>query len=118
MWKTPYCTGYVERALKEIEEFRYCCSVLQMNPDNPAEHKKIMKAFCAIGQFGTIRLARKFPEVKNEKDFLLLYRIGLRFYWMVLDCWDEILAQEKTKTVRNRYAEYAEKTRRIMAVNS
>ena len=43
-----------------------------------------------IGQFGTIRLARRFPFVTNEEEFLMVAEVGLHFYWMTLDFWQEV----------------------------
>lgn len=84
---SKYAAQYIERAKKEIENFDQACRILQFDPDRQAEYDTIVRALFNIGQFGTIRLARRFPFVTDEAEFLLVADVGLRFYWMTLDFW-------------------------------
>lgn len=86
---SKYASQYIARAKKEIKNFEAACRVLQFEPDRESEHEAIVKAFAGIGQFGTIRLARRFPFVTDEAQFLMVAEVGLHFYWMTLDFWQE-----------------------------
>lgn len=90
-----YCTEYVKRAMAGVENFERACEILHLDPKEKKDEEAIAKAFAAIGQFGSIRLARKFPWVTDEKEFHLVTVAGLHFYWMLLDAWEEIRAKEK-----------------------
>ena len=87
---SKYAAQYVERAKKDIPHFEEACRVLQFDPNKPAEYERIVKALVNIGQFGTIRLARRFPFVTDEAQFLMVAEVGLLFYWMTLDFWQEM----------------------------
>lgn len=93
-----YAAEYVKRAFKEVPDFERACRILKLDANDPSQYAAIVKALCAIGQFGTIRLARKFPFVTNEEDFRLTALVGLRFYWVVLDFWDEKRKKESSKS--------------------
>ena len=98
-----YAALYVKRAFREVPDFERACKILKLDANDPAQYPAIVKALCAIGQFGTIRLARKFPFVTNEEEFRLTALVGLRFYWVVLDFWDEEREKEKeTSASRSR----------------
>ncbi len=84
-----YCPLYIERAYKEVENFENACKVLKLDPKKKSDWEEIVKGLVAIGQFGTIRLARRYPFVTNEEDFLMVADVGLHFYWMTLDFWEE-----------------------------
>ena len=62
---------------------------MKLDPNRESQWPAIVKALGMIGQFGTIRLARRFPFVTDEKTFLMVARVGLEFYWVMLDVWDE-----------------------------
>ena len=93
MENCKYCCRYMERARREVENFDEACRILHMNPKSELEWPNIVKAFTMIGQFGTIRLARAFPEVTDEAQFHLVAQTALHFYWMILEEWDAILAE-------------------------
>lgn len=94
---TNYAEIYVKKALAEVEDFERVCGFLGYDPHRPEEYETIVKSFCAIGQFGTIRLARKFPQVKNEDNFRLTHLVAMHFYWMVIDFWADRRAKEAAK---------------------
>lgn len=82
-----YCAEYIRLAFTEVPGFEAACTVIGMNPKNPADYERIFDALAGIGQFGTIRLARAFPSVTDEEQFRTVAKAGLHFYWMVLDFW-------------------------------
>ena len=82
---SKYAAQYIERAKREVKNFEVACRVLQFDPE-----KESVTSMVGIGQFGTIRLARRFPFVTNEEEFLMVAEVGLHFYWMTLDFWQEI----------------------------
>ncbi len=84
-----YCEQYIRRALKEVEDFEKVCKILRLDPAKSSDWEAIVKGLSAIGQFGTIRLARQFDFVTNEEEFRLAALVGLHFYWMILDFWEE-----------------------------
>lgn len=86
---STYGAQYIARAKKEVENFELACRVLGFDPDKEADYDNIVKALKGIGEFGTIRLARRFPFVTNEEHFLMVADVGLHFYWMTLDFWQE-----------------------------
>lgn len=113
-----YCAQYVARALKEVPNFEKACRALQLNPANPADAENILKSMGQIGQFGTIRLARKFPFVTDEAEFQMVARTALEFYWMLLDFWEEQRAAERKERAardaaqqKREAAQLAEKVR-------
>ncbi len=91
---SKYAAQYIERAKKEVENFDWACRVLRFDPDNPAQQDALVKALKGIGAHGTIRLARRFPFVTNETEFLMVADVGLHFYWLTLDFWQEKRAAE------------------------
>lgn len=99
---TNYAEIYVKKALAEVENFELACGYLGYDPHDPQQYEIIVKSLCAIGQFGTIRLARKFPQVKNEEHFRLTHLVGLHFYWLVIDFWADRRAQEESKNRLSR----------------
>lgn len=84
-----YCAEYMRRAAK-IENFEAACAALRLDPKKESEWPVIVKSLGMIGQFGTIRLARRFPFVTDEDTFRMVAKVGLHFYWMMLDVWDEL----------------------------
>ena len=99
-----YCSDYIARALREVEHFEDACRVLRLDPNNPRDHEDIVRGFAGIGQFGTIRLARRYPFVTNEEEFRMAADVGLHFYWMTLDYWEEIRAREAGPREANQKA--------------
>ncbi len=95
-----YCAMYVSRALASVENFEKACELLHFDPKKKEDEEAIVKAFAAIGQFGTIRLARAFPWVTNEEEFHMVTLVGLHFYWMLLDAWEEIREKETSEQKR------------------
>ncbi len=93
---------YVSRALKGVENFERACELLHFDPKKKEDEEAIVKAFAAIGQFGTIRLARAFPWVTNEEDFHMVTLVGLHFYWMLLDAWEEIREKETAEFAKGK----------------
>lgn len=89
-----YCAQYIARAEREVEHFEDACRALRLDPKNSRDHEAIVRGLTNIGQFGTIRLARRYPFVTNEEEFRMVADVGLHFYWMTLDFWDEIRARE------------------------
>ena len=89
-----YCAQYIARAEREVEHFEDACRALRLDPKNSRDHEAIVRGLTNIGQFGTIRLARRYPFVTNEEEFRMVADVGLHFYWMTLDFWDEIRAKE------------------------
>ena len=92
-----YCEQYIERARTSVPNFEKACVALKLDPSRASDYEEIVKALTGIGQFGTIRLARRFPFVTDEEVYRMVADTGLRFYWMTLDFWDEIRAQEREK---------------------
>ena len=84
-----YCSQYIARALKEVPNFEASCVILHLDPRKPSDAEPILNALGQIGQFGSIRLARKFPFVTDEAQFQMVARTALEFYWMLLDFWEE-----------------------------
>ena len=89
-----YCSQYIARAFKEVERFEDACRALRLDPKKTSDYEAIVRGLTGIGQFGTIRLARRYPFVTNEEDFRMVAEVGLHFYWMTLDFWDEIREKE------------------------
>ncbi len=87
---SKYAAQYMERAKKEIKNFEAACRILNFDPGKESDYEPIVKAMVGIGQFGTIRLARRFPFVTDEEQFLMVADVGLHFYWMTLDFWQEM----------------------------
>ena len=85
-----YCSQYIARAFKEVERFEDACCALRLDPKKTSDYEAIVRGLTGIGQFGTIRLARRYPFVTNEEDFRMVAEVGLHLYWMTLDFWDEI----------------------------
>ena len=56
-----YCAEYIRRADQRVKNFREACRILKLNPDKKEDEEAIVKALGGIGQFGSIRLARRFP---------------------------------------------------------
>lgn len=94
---SKYGPVYIQKAFETVQHFREVCGYLGYNPEDPSQFDAIVKALCDIGQFGTNRLARKYPQVNNEENFRLTSRVALNFYWMVLDFWDEQNAEQIKK---------------------
>ena len=65
-----YCADYIARGLKDVENFEKACEALRLDPHKQSDWEAIVRAMVMIGQFGTIRLARRFPFVTDEKTFL------------------------------------------------
>ncbi len=86
---TKFCAEYIRRARGKVAHFDEACAALKLDPNKESQWPAIVKALGMIGQFGTIRLARRFPFVTDEKTFLMVARVGLEFYWVMLDVWDE-----------------------------
>lgn len=91
---SKYAAQYIERARKEIRNFDEACRVLQFDPNRESDHENIVRALVGIGQFGTIRLARRFPFVTDEQEFLMVAKVGLHFYWMTLDFWQNVRKEQ------------------------
>lgn len=87
---SKYAAQYIERAKREVKNFEVACRVLRFDPEKESDFDTIVTSMVGIGQFGTIRLARRFPFVTNEEEFLMVAEVGLHFYWMTLDFWQEI----------------------------
>ena len=87
---SKYAAQYIERAKREVKNFEVACRVLRCDPEKESDFDAIVTSMGGIGQFGTIRLARRFPFVTNEEEFLMVAEVGLHFYWMTLDFWQEI----------------------------
>ena len=92
-----YCADYIARGLKDVENFEKACEALRLDPHKQSDWEAIVRAMVMIGQFGTIRLARRFPFVTDEKTFLMVARTALNFYWMTLDFWEDKLVIERQK---------------------
>ena len=92
-----YCADYIARGLKDVENFEKACEALRLDPHKQSDWEAIVRAMVMIGQFGTIRLARRFPFVTAEKTFLMVARTALNFYWMTLDFWEDKLVIERQK---------------------
>ena len=90
-----YCAQYIARAFAEVAHFEDACRVLRLDPRASRDYEAIVRGLTGIGQFGTIRLARRFPFVTNEEEFRMVADVGLHFYWMTLDFWDEIREKER-----------------------
>ena len=86
---TRFCAEYIRRAREKIAHFEEACRALQLDPAKESQWPAIVKALGMIGQFGTIRLARRFPFVTDEKTFAMVAQAGLEFYWVMLEVWDE-----------------------------
>ena len=86
---SKYAAQYIERAKREVKNFEVACRVY-MEIEKESGFDAIVTSMVGIGQFGTIRLARRFPFVTNEEEFLMVAEVGLHFYWMTLDFWQEI----------------------------
>lgn len=87
---SKYAAQYIERAKREVKNFEVACRVLRFDPEKESDFDAVVTSMVGIGQFGTIRLARRFPFVTNEEEFLMVAEVGLHFYWMTLDFWQEI----------------------------
>lgn len=85
-----YCRDYIERARREVEHFDEACQCLRLDPDNPRDAVAIVRGLRGIGAHGAIRLARQFPFVTDEAQFAMCTQVGLHFYWMTLDFWQEM----------------------------
>lgn len=92
-----YCRRYIELAQEKISGFREACASLQYDPAKTRDHIDIVRAFLEIGQFGTIRLARKYPFITDEAEFKRIHHAGLEFYWMVLDVWEELAGRKQAR---------------------
>ena len=92
-----YCAEYIRRAKSQVKNFREACRILKLDPDKSEDEEAIVKAFAGIGQFGSIRLARRYPWVTDEAQFHLVTIAGLHFYWMLLDAWEDIRSEEAKK---------------------
>lgn len=99
-----YCAEYIRRADQRVKNFREACRILKLNPDKKEDEEAIVKALGGIGQFGSIRLARRFPWVTDESEFHLVTIAGLHFYWMLLDAWEDIRLQEAKKASETKQA--------------
>lgn len=91
---SKYAAQYIERAKRDVKNFEQACRVLRFDPEKESDFDAIVTALAGIGQFGTIRLARRFPFVTDEEHFLMVADVGLHFYWMTLDFWQEIRQKE------------------------
>ena len=91
---SKYAAQYIERAKRHVKNFKKACRVLRFDPEKESDFDAIVTALAGIGQFGTIRLARRFPFVTDEEQFLMVADVGLHFYWMTLDFWQEIRQKE------------------------
>ena len=83
-----YCADYIARGLKDVENFEKACEALRLDPHKQSDWEAIVR---------TIRLARRFPFVTDEKTFLMVARTALNFYWMTLDFWEDKLVIERQK---------------------
>ena len=72
-----------------------------------------MQALTSIGQFGTIRLARKYPDVTDEAVFQKVARTALEFYWLVLDERSDIVQREAEAKLSERDAALRNETQAV-----
>ena len=93
-----YSAQIIERAKREVEHFDEACRCLELDPDKPAQWDSIIKGLRGIGAHGSIRLARQYPFVTDEALFEMCTRVGLHFYWMTIDFWEEMRAKEAGAT--------------------
>ncbi len=80
-----YCARFVRKGVEKIANFEAVCAILNLDPKKSRDQNEIVHALTSIGQFGTIRLARKYPHVTDEAQFQMVARTALEFYWLVLD---------------------------------
>ena len=76
---SKYAAQYIERAKREVKNFEVACRVLRFDPEKESDFDAIVTSMVGIGQF-----------VTNEEEFLMVAEVGLHFYWMTLDFWQEI----------------------------
>lgn len=110
-----YCSQYIARALKDVENFEAACAILHLDPHKQGDAEAILNAFGQIGQFGTIRLARKFPFVTDEAQFQMVARTALEFYWMLLDFWEEQREIERSQRMEQGLSEQERLNREVKA---
>ena len=70
---SKYAAQYIERAKREVKNFEVACRVLRFDPEKESDFDAIVTSF-----------------VTNEEEFLMVAEVGLHFYWMTLDFWQEI----------------------------
>lgn len=97
-----YCAEYIRRALKTVENFERACVLLRLDPKKKQDEEAIVKALVGIGQFGAIRLARRYPWITDETEFHLVTIAGLHFYWLTLDAWEEFRAAEAAEREKKK----------------
>jgi len=100
-----YCAEFVRKGLAKVPHFEEVCAILHLDPKKRQDQSEIVQALASIGQFGTIRLARKYPFVTDEAQFQMVARTALEFYWLVLDARAEIVKREaEVKTAERERA--------------
>lgn len=82
-----HCQAYMAKAIATIPDFEAACALVNINPRSEVGAEKLVREFGNAGQFGTIRLARTWPDITDEVQFRMLARVTRDFYWMMLDYW-------------------------------
>lgn len=100
-----YCADFIRKGLEKVPHFEEVCAILRLDPKKRKDQSEIVPALTSIGQFGTIRLARKYPFVTDEAQFQMVARTALEFYWLVLDERSEIVRRETEVKMAERERE-------------
>ena len=100
-----YCAEFVRKGIQKVPHFEEVCATLKLDPKKRSDQSEIVQALTSIGQFGTIRLARKYPDVTDEAVFQKVARTALEFYWLVLDERADIVQREAQAKLSERDAE-------------
>jgi hypothetical protein len=108
-----YCAEFVRKGIQKVPHFEEVCATLKLDPKKRSDQSEIVQALTSIGQFGTIRLARKYPDVTDEAVFQKVARTALEFYWLVLDERADIVQREAEAKLSERDAEQRSETQAV-----
>ena len=118
-WNLPmlddckYCAEFVRKGIQKVPHFEEVCATLKLDPKKRSDQAEIVQALTSIGQFGTIRLARKYPDVTDEAVFQKVARTALEFYWLVLDERSDIVQREAEAKLSERDAALRNETQAV-----
>ena len=108
-----YCAEFVRKGIQKVPHFEEVCATLKLDPKKRSDQAEIVQALTSIGQFGTIRLARKYPDVTDEAVFQKVARTALEFYWLVLDERADIVQREAEAKLSERDAALRNETQAV-----
>ena len=108
-----YCAEFVRKGIQKVPRFEEVCATLKLDPKKRSDQAEIVQALTSIGQFGTIRLARKYPDVTDEAVFQKVARTALEFYWLVLDERSDIVQREAEAKLSERDAALRNETQAV-----